>query len=47
MLRGRLAAVAPAGFVPVIGYTGIMLGMFSSNLFLFIDTSAQNLRETP
>jgi SAM-dependent methyltransferase len=47
MLRDRLAAVAPAGFVPVIGYTGIMLGMFSSNLFLFIDTSVKNPQQTP
>jgi SAM-dependent methyltransferase len=36
----RLAALAPEGSVPVIGYTGIRLGPFSSNLFLSID--AQN-----
>jgi hypothetical protein len=38
----RLAAlapksVAPGGRAPVVGHTGIMLGRFSSNLFLFID----------
>ena len=33
----RLSSLAPEGFVPVIGHTGIRLGMFSSNLFLFID----------
>jgi SAM-dependent methyltransferase len=38
----RLSALAPEGVVPVIGHTGIMLGMFSSNLFLFID--AENRR---
>ena len=35
----RLSALAPEGVVPVIGYTGIMLGPFSSNLFLYIDGS--------
>ena len=38
----RLSALAPEGVVPVVGHTGIMLGMFSSNLFLFID--AENRR---
>ncbi len=38
----RLSSLAPEGVVPVIGRTGIMLGMFSSNLFLFID--AENRR---
>ena len=33
----RLSALVPEGVVPVIGHTGIMLGAFSSNLFLFID----------
>jgi SAM-dependent methyltransferase len=33
----RLSALAPKGAVPAIGHTGIMLGPFSSNLFLFID----------
>lgn len=42
MLRKRLAGLAPDGLVPVVGYTGIMLGMFSSNLFLFLDCPAKN-----
>jgi hypothetical protein len=33
----RLSALVPEGAVPVISHTGIMLGAFSSNLFLFID----------
>jgi SAM-dependent methyltransferase len=36
MLQKRLAALAPAGTAPAIGYTGIMLGVFSSNLYLCI-----------
>jgi SAM-dependent methyltransferase len=35
-------SLAPEGNAPVIGHTGIMLGRFSSNLFLFID--AENRR---
>src|SRR5436190_78889 len=31
----RLSLLAPEGAVPVIGHTGIMMGRFSSNLFLF------------
>ena len=37
MSRQRLSALVPEGIAPVIGHTGIMLGAFSSNLFLFID----------
>jgi SAM-dependent methyltransferase len=37
MSRQRLAALAPQGTAPAIGHTGILLGLFSSNLFLFID----------
>jgi hypothetical protein len=39
MSKGRLAALAPANTFFSIGYTGIRLGPFSSNLFLFIDRS--------
>jgi hypothetical protein len=35
----RLAALAPNGTVPVVGRAGIVAGVFSSNLFLFIDGS--------
>jgi hypothetical protein len=35
----HLASLAPEGSVPVIGHTGIRLGGFSSNLFLYIDGS--------
>ena len=45
MSRQRLAALSPEGTVPVIGHTGIMLGPFSSNLFLFVDASAGNRPE--
>jgi SAM-dependent methyltransferase len=45
MLQKRLAALAPDGTVPVIGYTGIMLGVFSSNLYLYIDGSAGDRRD--
>jgi SAM-dependent methyltransferase len=37
MSRRRLAGLAPAAADCTIGHTGIMLGPFSSNLFLFID----------
>jgi SAM-dependent methyltransferase len=45
MSRRHLASLAPkdlknAGDGPMIGYTGIRLGGFSSNLFLYIDGSA-------
>jgi Methyltransferase domain len=40
MSRQRLAGLAPAGCSPVIGHTGIMLGPFSSNLYLFIGPPA-------
>jgi hypothetical protein len=45
MSRRHLASLAPrdlknVGDGPVIGYTGIKLGRFSSNLFLYIDGSA-------
>jgi len=36
MSRQGLAGLMPDGAAPVIGHTGIMLGPFSSNLFLFI-----------
>jgi SAM-dependent methyltransferase len=36
----RLAALAPVGSTPVVGHTGIRLGAFSSNLFLYLDGSA-------
>jgi hypothetical protein len=36
MSRQGLAALTPDGVGPVIGHTGVMLGRFSSNLFLFI-----------
>ncbi len=39
MLRDRLIALAPEGVEPVFGYTGIRLGWFSSNLFLYIDAA--------
>jgi SAM-dependent methyltransferase len=42
MSRKRLASLVPGGIVPMIGQTGIPLGPFSSNLFLFIDDSAAN-----
>jgi hypothetical protein len=41
MSRRRLAALAPAGRASTIGYTGLMLGPLSSNLFLFIDQSSK------
>jgi hypothetical protein len=37
MSRLRLRAAVPAGMMVSMGYTGIPLGPFSSNLFLFID----------
>jgi SAM-dependent methyltransferase len=40
MSRRYLASLAPEGSAPAIGYTGIRLGPFSSNLFLYIDGSA-------
>ncbi len=46
MLRKRLAELAPEGTAPVIGYTGIVVGMFSSNLFLFMDGEAAGLRDS-
>jgi SAM-dependent methyltransferase len=39
MPRRRLSALAPAGLATNVGYTGIAAGVFSSNLFLFIDTA--------
>jgi len=35
----HLASLAPEGSAPVIGHTGIRLGRFSSNLFLYIGGS--------
>jgi hypothetical protein len=35
--RGRLQALAPPGRRVRIGVTGLPLGPFSSNLYLFID----------
>jgi SAM-dependent methyltransferase len=32
----RLSALAPGGAAPVVGHTGLMLGGFSSNLFLYM-----------
>jgi hypothetical protein len=40
MSRQHLASLAPQGSAPAIGHTGIRLGAFSSNLFLYIDGSA-------
>ena len=40
MSRQSLAALVPEGIVPRIGHTGIALGPFSSNLFMFIDAGA-------
>jgi SAM-dependent methyltransferase len=37
----HLASLVPEGSVPVIGYTGIRLGGFSSNLFLYIISAAR------
>ncbi len=34
--RQDLAGLMPDGATPFIGHTGIMLGPFSSNLFLFV-----------
>ena len=39
MLHKQLTALAPEGVDSAVGYTGIMLGRFSSNLFLYIDSS--------
>ena len=36
----HLASLAPEGSAPVIGHTGIRLGGFSSNLFLYIGGSS-------
>lgn len=38
MSRRRLAAACPAARDPVIGCTGILLGPFSSNLYLFAES---------
>jgi hypothetical protein len=48
MSRQSLAALVPEGVVPRIGHTGIALGPFSSNLFMFIDAAAggKDRRET-
>ena len=49
----RLEALVPHGLasqqgsVPAIGHTGIMLGAFSSNLFLYMDGSAENRQGRP
>lgn len=40
MSRARLASLAPGETVPATGYTGILLGRLSSNLYLFIDDAA-------
>jgi hypothetical protein len=37
MSKRRLEELAPVGIAATIGYTGLMLGPFSSNLFLFAD----------
>jgi hypothetical protein len=37
MNRARLAAVAPLNAVRTIGYTGVVAGPFSSNLYLLLD----------
>jgi hypothetical protein len=37
MSKQRLHAAVPGGMASSMGYTGIPLGPFSSNLFLFID----------
>ena len=41
MTRERLASLAPAG--AMIGYTGLRLGPFSSNLILFVDQTDPSL----
>lgn len=41
MSRQRLVALAPEGSAPAIGTTGIGLGPFSSNLYLFIDATGR------
>jgi SAM-dependent methyltransferase len=40
MSRRHLGSLAPEASAPAIGYTGIRLGRFSSNLFLYIDGRA-------
>jgi methyltransferase family protein len=40
MSKRRLKELAPAGIAATIDYTGLMLGPFSSNLFLFADRTA-------
>jgi hypothetical protein len=40
MSKRRLKALVPPGIAPTIGHTGLMLGPFSSNLFLFVDRTA-------
>jgi hypothetical protein len=40
MSKRGLKELAPAGIAETIGYTGLMLGPFSSNLFLFADRTA-------
>lgn len=40
MSKPRLASLIPAGCDAIVGYTGIMLGPFSSNLFVFLDQTA-------
>lgn len=47
MSRRGLAALAPAGTAPLIGHTGIRLGAFSSNLFLYLDDSAGGRADRP
>jgi hypothetical protein len=41
MSRHRLLDLVPAGGTAAVGYTGLSLGPFSSNLFLFVDDSAK------
>ena len=41
VVAATLPLLAPEGALPVIGHTGIMLGRFSSNLFLFIDGASR------
>ncbi len=42
MSKRRLSTLAPPGVAARIGHTGIMLGPFSSNLFLFVDQATHS-----
>jgi hypothetical protein len=40
MSKRRIKSFVPAGIAPTIGYTGLVLGPFSSNLLLSADRTA-------